>query len=58
MPISFELTENTIAARDFYRTMASEQMRPVSRRYDDHRQFHRLGGLALGPWLQDRYRAK
>jgi acyl-CoA dehydrogenase len=35
MPISFELTENTLAARDFYRTMAREQMRPISRRYDE-----------------------
>jgi acyl-CoA dehydrogenase len=35
MPISFEPTENTITARDFYRTMAAEQMRPISRRYDE-----------------------
>jgi acyl-CoA dehydrogenase len=35
MPISFEPTENTLAARDFYRTMAREQMRPISRRYDE-----------------------
>jgi acyl-CoA dehydrogenase len=33
--ISFEPTENSLRARDFYRRMALEQMRPVSRRYDE-----------------------
>jgi len=35
MPIDFELTENTKIARDHYRTMAADQMRPLSRKYDD-----------------------
>ena len=35
MPISFELTENTRNARDHYHAMAAEQMRPISRKYDD-----------------------
>ena len=34
MPISFELTENTRFARDHYHTVAVEQMRPISRKYD------------------------
>lgn len=33
--ISFEPTENSLRAREFYRRMALEQMRPVSRRYDE-----------------------
>jgi len=33
--ISFEPTENSQRAREFYRRMALEQMRPVSRRYDE-----------------------
>ena len=35
MPIDFEPTPNTQAARAYYRTVASEQMRPISREYDD-----------------------
>jgi acyl-CoA dehydrogenase len=35
MPISFDLTENTKKARDHYHAMAAEQMRPISRKYDD-----------------------
>ncbi len=35
MPISFELTENSRNARDHYHRMAIEQMRPLSRTYDD-----------------------
>ena len=35
MPIDFEPTPNTQAARAYYRTLASEQMRPISRKYDD-----------------------
>jgi acyl-CoA dehydrogenase len=34
MAISFELTDNSRCARDFYRKMAVEQMRPIARRYD------------------------
>jgi len=35
MAISFDLTESTRAARDHYHQMAVEQMRPISRRYDE-----------------------
>lgn len=35
MPISFELTENARLARDHYREIAAEHMRPISRKYDD-----------------------
>jgi acyl-CoA dehydrogenase len=35
MPISFDLTENSVAARDHYHRMAEEHMRPLSRDYDD-----------------------
>jgi acyl-CoA dehydrogenase len=35
MPISFDPTPNTLAARDHYRRMALEQMRPISRKYDE-----------------------
>jgi acyl-CoA dehydrogenase len=35
MPISFEMTENTRLARDHYRKIAHEHMRPISRKYDD-----------------------
>ena len=35
MPISFELTENAKLSRDHYHRIAEEQMRPISRRYDD-----------------------
>jgi acyl-CoA dehydrogenase len=34
MAISFELTENSVRARDFYAKIAVEQMRPIARRYD------------------------
>ena len=33
--ISFDPTENSQRARDFYRRMALERMRPLSRRYDE-----------------------
>jgi acyl-CoA dehydrogenase len=33
--ISFDPTENSQKARDFYRKMALEQMRPISRKYDE-----------------------
>src|SRR5262245_21731449 len=36
MAISFEPSENTQRAREHYRRMALEQMRPISRRYDEH----------------------
>ena len=36
MPISFELTENAEKSRAFYHQVAEEQMRPISRKYDDH----------------------
>ncbi len=35
MPISFEPTENTRLAREHFRKIAQEQMRPVSRKYDE-----------------------
>jgi acyl-CoA dehydrogenase len=35
MAISFELTENTCRARDFYAQMAREQMRPIARAADE-----------------------
>ena len=33
--ISFDPTENSLQARAFYRRMALEQMRPISRKYDE-----------------------
>jgi acyl-CoA dehydrogenase len=33
--ISFDPTENSLKARDWYRKMALEQMRPISRKYDE-----------------------
>jgi acyl-CoA dehydrogenase len=33
--ISFDPTENSVRARDFYRRVALERMRPLSRRYDE-----------------------
>jgi acyl-CoA dehydrogenase len=35
MPISFELTPNSLNAREHYHRMATEHMRPLSRKYDD-----------------------
>ncbi len=35
MPISFEATENTLAAQTHFHRIAAEQMRPLSRRCDD-----------------------
>ena len=35
MPISFEPTDGSLVAQAHYRTVALEQMRPISRRYDD-----------------------
>jgi len=35
MPISFDLTENSLRSQAWYRTMAETQMRPISRKYDD-----------------------
>lgn len=35
MPISFELTENSRIAKDHYHRIAHEQMRPISRKYDE-----------------------
>jgi len=36
MPISFELTEAARVAREHFHRMAAEQMRPISRQYDEH----------------------
>ena len=36
MPISFEKAENTREAERYYHRVAVEQMRPLSRKYDDH----------------------
>ena len=35
MAISFDLTSNSQRARDHYHEMATSQMRPISRKYDD-----------------------
>jgi hypothetical protein len=35
MPISFEPTPSTVASRDYYSRVAREQMRPISRKYDE-----------------------
>jgi acyl-CoA dehydrogenase len=35
MPISFDPAPNTLIARDYYHRVALEQMRPLSRKYDD-----------------------
>ncbi len=35
MAIDFEPTENALISREFYRRMAVEQMRPLSRKYDE-----------------------
>jgi acyl-CoA dehydrogenase len=35
MPISFELTRNTVQSQDYYHEVAREQMRPISRKYDE-----------------------
>ena len=35
MPISFEASENSLVAQEHYHRIAAEQMRPLSRRYDD-----------------------
>ena len=35
MPISFQLTESTIHAREHYHRMALAQMRPISSKYDE-----------------------
>ena len=36
MAICFEPSQNTLRAREHYRRMALEQMRPISRHYDEH----------------------
>ena len=36
MAIDFSPSENTIRAREYYRKIALERMRPISRYYDDH----------------------
>ncbi len=35
MPISFELTEGSILSKEHYNQVAHEQMRPISRKYDE-----------------------
>ncbi len=35
MAISFDLTENTLHARAYYHDVARDQMRPISRKYDE-----------------------
>lgn len=35
MAISFEPSQNTVSAKAFYHGVATEQMRPISRRYDE-----------------------
>jgi len=35
MPISFDPTDNTIQAKDYFNKVALEQMRPISRKYDE-----------------------
>ena len=36
MPIDFEMSENARAAREHFHAIATERMRPISRKYDDH----------------------
>ncbi len=36
MAISFDPAPNTVSAKAFYNRIALEQMRPISRKYDDH----------------------
>jgi acyl-CoA dehydrogenase len=35
MPIAFDLTENTLKAKAHYHAIATDQMRPLSRKYDE-----------------------
>ena len=35
MPISFELTEASVISKEHYNEVAHEQMRPISRKYDE-----------------------
>ena len=42
MPIDFELSENARAAREHFHQIATERMRPISRKYDEHE--HELPG--------------
>ncbi|MCP3985726.1 MAG: acyl-CoA dehydrogenase [bacterium] len=34
MPISFEMSKTTVLARDYFRAMARDHLRPISRKYD------------------------
>jgi acyl-CoA dehydrogenase len=36
MPISFDPTPSTLAAKEHYNRVARERMRPISRKYDEH----------------------
>jgi acyl-CoA dehydrogenase len=36
MPIDFEMSENARAARALFNEIATQRMRPISRKYDDH----------------------
>ncbi|MCZ6783510.1 MAG: acyl-CoA dehydrogenase family protein [Proteobacteria bacterium] len=36
MPISFQLEDNTVLAKQHFNRVAREQMRPISRKYDEH----------------------
>jgi acyl-CoA dehydrogenase len=50
MPISFEPAENTVAAQDYYHRVAVEQMRPLSREYDERE--HELPREWVDWWWQ------
>ena len=47
MSINFELSANSILSRDYYRGIAEEQMRPISRKYDEEE--HALPTEWVGP---------
>ena len=58
MAISFEPSENTVKAKIFFNQVAREQMRPISRKYDEQEhempwEFVRFMWEALkhDPWL-------
>ncbi|HKJ25692.1 MAG TPA: acyl-CoA dehydrogenase family protein [Myxococcota bacterium] len=51
MTISFELADSSVKARDHYRKVATDQMRPISRKYDD--QEHELPREWVDYWWNE-----
>jgi acyl-CoA dehydrogenase len=51
MAISFEPTQNTVLAREHYNRVAREQMRPISREYDDRE--HELPAEWVDYWWNE-----